>query len=146
MRPETPYSSNFHSTVGQSSAEFARFLACGGTAALINIVSRYFLSRLVSFPSAVLIAYAIGMVVAYTLFRTLVFGRSGRSVVSESYRFAVVNAVAVCLVLGVSVLLASVIFPMIHFTWHAEDVAHVIGVGVPTITSYIGHKNYTFRT
>src|SRR5215471_2641472 len=73
MRPETPYSSNFHSTIGQSSAEFARFLACGGTAALINIVSRYFLSGLVSFPSAVLIAYAIGMVVAYTLFRTLVF-------------------------------------------------------------------------
>ncbi len=117
----------------------------GGFAALVNITSRFLLSRVVVFELAVLVAYGIGMVTAYILFRTLVFRHSGRSIASESYRFIVVNAVAVCLVLGVSVLLARVIFPALHFAWHAEDLAHIIAVGIPTITSYIGHSKYTFR-
>jgi len=92
----------------------------------------------------VLVAYAIGMVTAYVLFRKLVFGRSGRSVASEGYRFVLVNIAALSLVFTVSVLLARVLFPLIHFTWHAQDIAHVIAVAVPAISSYVGHKKYTF--
>jgi len=128
-----------------SRRQFLRFLLTGGFAAFVNIASRFLLSRFVFFELAVVLAYAIGMVTAYILFRSFVFGQSGRSIASESYRFVLVNAVAVCLVLGVSVLLARVIFPAIHFFWHAEDIAHIIAVGVPTLTSYVGHKRYTFK-
>jgi len=128
-----------------SQPQFLRFLASGGFAAVVNVVSRHLLSRVVGFEIAVLIAYAIGMVTAYALFRLLVFGRSGRSIASEGYRFVLVNVLALGLVLTVSVFLARIVFPFMHFEWHAQDIAHVIGVGVPTISSYIGHKQYTFR-
>jgi putative flippase GtrA len=53
--------------------------------------------------------------------------------------------VALSVVTAVSWMLARIVFPAIGFTSHAEDVAHVIGVCVPAITSYIGHSRYTFR-
>jgi putative flippase GtrA len=85
------------------------------------------------------------MAVAYVLFRTLVFGRSGDSVTGESYRFAAVNMIALALVWTISVTLAAVVFPWIDFRWHAEDAAHFIGTCVPAVTSYIGHSLYTFK-
>ncbi len=131
--------------IAASQPQFLRFLASGGFAAVVNVVSRYLLSRVVGFEVAVVIAYAIGMVTAYALFRMLVFGRSGRSIASEGYRFVLVNVVAFSLVLAVSVFLARIVFPFMHFEWHAQDIAHVIGVSVPAISSYIGHKQYTFK-
>ena len=125
---------------------FVRFLATGGFAALVNLVSRYLLTPLVGFEFSIVVAYLLGMVVAFTLFRTLVFGRSGTSIVAESYRFVIVNIIALALVWIISVALAGVIFPAIDFRWHPEDVAHFIGTCVPAVTSFIGHSLYTFRS
>lgn len=126
-------------------AEIALFLMSGGFAALVNIVSRFLLTPSLGFELSVVVAYMIGMVVAYVLFRVVVFGKSGRGVGQESYRFVVVNIVALASVWVVSVVLARVVFPAIGFTSYAEDVAHIIAVCVPAITSYIGHSRYTFR-
>ena len=63
---------------------------------------------------------------------------------SEYTRFALVNLAAVAQVWVVSVGLARLVFPAIGFTWHAEIVAHVIGVVVPVFTSYLGHKHFSF--
>jgi putative flippase GtrA len=124
---------------------FIRFLAAGGFAAMINLVSRYLLTPVIGFKASIPVAYMLGMAVAYVLFRTLVFGRSGDSVAEESYRFAAVNIIALALVWTISVTLATVVFPSIHFRWHAEDMAHFIGTCVPAVTSYIGHSLYTFK-
>jgi putative flippase GtrA len=43
------------------------------------------------------------------------------------------------------VLLADAIFPAIDFSWHPQDVAHVIGTCVPALSSYFGHRMYTFQ-
>ena len=123
---------------------FVRFLAAGGFAALVNLVSRYLLTPLIGFEVSVVVAYLLGMAVAFTLFRTLVFGRSGASVATETYRFVIVNLVALTFVWAISVTLADVVFPAIGFRWHGEDIAHFIGTCVPAITSYIGHSNFTF--
>ena len=132
-----------HVTVA-STSKFLRFLFTGGIAAFANITIRYLFTPILGFEISVLGAYLIGMVIAYVLFRSYVFGRSGRSVTSESYRFVAVNIIALGLVWGVSVGLARVLFPAIGWTWHAEDLAHLIGVGVPVISSYVGHSKYTF--
>jgi putative flippase GtrA len=124
---------------------FIRFLAAGGFAATVNLVSRYLLTPVIGFKASIPVAYVLGMAVAYVLFRTLVFGRSGGSVREESYRFAAVNAIALALVWTISITLAAVIFPWVHFRWHAEDAAHFIGTCVPAVTSYIGHSLYTFK-
>jgi len=57
-----------------------------------------------------------------------------------------VNLAAVAQVWVVSVGLARLVFPVAGFVWHAETVAHVIGVAVPVFTSYLGHKHFSFAT
>lgn len=127
-----------------SGHEAVRFLATGGIAAAVNLVSRYVLSFWLSFEIALIVAYAIGMVTAYLLFRALVFGRSGRSRRSEVLRFVLVNIAAVAQVWLISVGLVRLLFPLAGITWHAEEIGHLIGVAVPALSSYIGHRHFTF--
>ena len=124
---------------------FLRFLLTGGFAAGVNILSRIALSQIMSFQVAVVIAYLIGMTTAYVLARAFVFQRSGHRVQTEYLRFTIVNLVALAQVWLVSVGLALWLFPAIGYTFHAELVAHVIGVASPVFTSYYGHKLFTFR-
>lgn len=124
---------------------FLRFVVTGGIAAAANIASRVALSQALSFQLAVVLAYLVGMTTAYVLARTFVFERSGQSVRHEYVRFALVNVIALAQVWAVSVGLAYWLFPALGFTFHAELIAHVIGVVSPVFTSYYGHKFFTFR-
>jgi putative flippase GtrA len=123
---------------------FILFVLAGGTAALVNILSRIALNWIMPYEVAIVVAYACGMTTAYVLNRNFVFEESGRGIASEYWRFTLVNLAAVAQVWLVSVGLARIVFPMIGFTWHAETVAHVVGVIVPVFTSYIGHKHFSF--
>lgn len=123
---------------------FVLFLFAGGTAALVNVLSRIALNWAMPYEVAIVVAYLFGMTTAYLLNRHFVFAESGRSVASEYTRFALVNLAAVAQVWIVSVALARFVFPAIGFSWHAETVAHIIGVVVPTFTSYLGHKHFSF--
>jgi putative flippase GtrA len=124
--------------------QFMKFLVTGGVAAAVNLISRVMLNWAMPFEVAVVIAYLFGMATAYLLSRQFVFAASGRSVLSEVKRFTVVNLFALLLVWVVSVGLAKVVFPAVHLTWHANDIAHLIGVLAPAVTSFVGHKRYTF--
>ena len=123
---------------------FVLFLAAGGAAALVNILSRLALSVVVPYEAAVALAYLCGMTVAFGLNRAFVFAPSGRAAYQEYVRFALVNAVAIAQVWIVSVGLVRLVFPAAGFVWHAETVAHIVGVAVPAVTSYFGHKHYSF--
>ena len=124
--------------------EFLKFLVTGGLAALVNVASRYALNLVMPFEVAVVVAYLIGMTTAYILARLFVFQRSDRSLGSEFRRFTLVNLVALVLVWVISVGLARFVFPALAFTWHADDIAHLIGVLAPAVSSYFGHRLYTF--
>ena len=128
-----------------SGNQFFRFAVTGGIAALVNLVARRLLNLAMSFELAVALAYLFGMLTAYLLARLFVFQASGRGVRSELYRFTLVNLVALAQVWLVSVGLAEWLFPAIGFTWHAYDIAHLIGVASPIVTSYLGHRHYSFR-
>ena len=123
---------------------FLLFVVMGGVAAGVNILSRLLLSLAMPYEAAIIFAYLCGMTTAYVLNKMFVFKSSGRRVHQEYARFALVNLVAVAQVWVVSVGLARFIFPLIGFGWHAETVAHVIGVIVPVFTSYLGHKHFSF--
>ena len=123
---------------------FALFLFAGGTAALVNILSRIAFNWFMPYEVAIVVAYLCGMTMAYLLNKRFVFTSSGRGVASEYTRFALVNLAAVAQVWIVSVGLARLVFPAISFIWHAETVAHVIGVMIPVFTSYMGHKHFSF--
>jgi len=125
--------------------QFLRFLATGGAAAAVNLASRWLLNQVMTFEAAVAVAYIIGMVTAYALARLFVFEKTGHSVATELGRFTIVNLFALVLVWVISVGLAVYFFPGIGFRWHADDVAHFIGVLSPAVVSYFGHRHYTFR-
>ncbi len=123
--------------------QLASFVVTGGTAALVNLASRWLLSFVVVYELAVILAYLIGLNLAFVLARRYVFTSTGHWL-GEYCRFALVNVFSFLIVLGVSSSLARAIFPMMGFTWHVEDVAHFIGVASPILISYYLHKYYSF--
>jgi putative flippase GtrA len=127
-------------------SEFAGFLVAGGLAALANVGSRMLLSWFVSYPVAIVLAYAVGMITAFVLMRGQVFDARSKRLGGEIGAFVVVNALAVLQTLFVSLGLAYYALPWIGIERHAEAIAHFIGVAVPVITSYYGHKYWTFRS
>lgn len=131
-------------TLSPELRRFALFLAASGGAAVVNILSRIAINTVVSYEVAIVLAYLLGMTTAYILNKFFVFVSSDRQISAEYARFALVNLVAIVQVWCVSVALARFVFPAMGFTWHAETVAHVIGVASPVYTSYLGHKHFSF--
>lgn len=125
---------------------FAGFVVTGGIAALANLVTRWLLSHVVDYPLAVALAYLVGMTTAFLLARAFVFGSTGARWHHEFGRFAIVNAISFLVVLAVSVGLADLLLPAIGWRWHAEDVAHLVGVTSPILLSYYAHKHFSFAT
>jgi putative flippase GtrA len=125
-------------------AEILLFLVCNGAAAGINLASRVLLSLILPYPLAIVMAYLIGMFAAFALSRTIVFRASAGRVGRQMLWFTIVNVAAVVQTLAVSLLFARVVFPRLEMSWHPETAAHVIGVAVPAVSSYFGHKHLSF--
>ncbi|MBI1422856.1 MAG: GtrA family protein [Gammaproteobacteria bacterium] len=125
--------------------EFVNFLLVGGVAALVNFLARIVINRFVSFAVAVVLAYVVGMLTAFILSKLYVFEKSGRHHLHELRDFTIVNLFAAVQVWAISVGLAEYVFPAIKFQFYAPEVAHLIGLSIPAVTSYFGHKYFSFR-
>jgi 4-hydroxybenzoate polyprenyltransferase/putative flippase GtrA len=123
---------------------FRNFLVVGGVAALANWGSRFGFERFMGLGAAVVVAYLVGMTTAYGLSRVFVFESTGRKITDEAARFTLVNLFALGVVWLVTVCLARWLFPAVGFLWHPEAVAHGVGVLSPAVTSYLGHRHFTF--
>ena len=126
-------------------AQFVRFLAAGGLAAAANILARVGLSVWAPLPVAVVLAYLVGMTVAFILMREYVFPPGRANVHRQVAKFALVNVAALAQTLVVTLLLADVILPWAGVGSHVDLIAHVVGVAVPIVTSFIGHRRWSFR-
>jgi len=123
---------------------FGRFVLCGGISAAANILSRLLLNYVVKYEVAILLAYLIGMIIAFLLSRRFVFQSSSAPASQQFRRFGLVNIASAAQVWIVSVGLSRLILPTIGFGWHVETLAHVIGVGSPVIASYFLHRQFSF--
>lgn len=124
---------------------FGLFLVAGGIAAAANYGSRFGFSLWFSYPVAIVLAYFVGMAVAFALMRQYVFDGRGKAIGPQLLRFVGVNVLAVAQTLIVSLLLARWLLPAAGIVGHAEAIAHAFGVAVPVVTSYFGHRLATFR-
>ena len=124
---------------------FFQFLMVGGFSAGVNFISRIGFSELVSYRYAIILAYLVGMITAFLLSKHYVFEKSGRLFKDELIDFTIVNIIAVIQVWLISVGLAEYFFPYINFSFYPEEIAHLIGLGIPVISSYFGHKYFSFR-
>ena len=128
-----------------ASREFLVFILTGGTAALVNVCSRYVYNLWMSFPNAIILAYLTGMCTAYALARMFVFRHSTQSTGRSMVIFSLVNVVAVVQTYVISLFLAEYFLPKMGVEVFVREIAHGIGVAVPVFTSYVGHKYYSFR-
>ena len=127
------------------SPQFLRFLIAGGVAAAANFGSRFVFSGFFEYGLAVFLAYLVGMLVAFLLMRGHVFDASAGPLAPQIVKFVGVNVLAVLQTLVISVLLARWLLPSLGVIDQAEALAHFVGVLVPVVTSYFGHKLLTFR-
>lgn len=126
--------------------EFIQFMLVGGFSAVVNFLSRIVFSQWMGFGAAVVAAYGVGMVTAYLLSKFLVFKPSGKKAHEEFFYFTLVNIAAMIQVWLISVGLAEYLFPWLAFDFHPQEVAHFIGLTVPVVSSYLGHKHFTFAS
>jgi putative flippase GtrA len=125
--------------------QFVRFLLAGGVAAAANYGSRFLFSRWVGYEQAIVLAYLVGMFAAFLLMRGHVFEAKGKVLAPQVVKFVGVNFLAVLQTLIISVVLARWVLPAWGVIDHAEALAHLVGVLIPVVTSYFGHKLFTFR-
>lgn len=128
------------------SQQFVIFLLTGGLAALTNFLSRIFLNSFLSFSASVIIAYIIGMVMAFILFRTVVFDAREKSLKKSITLFCFVNVFGILQTYLISVGLYYWLLPYMSFDFYPDTVSHLVGIMVPAFTSFIGHKYWTFAS
>ncbi len=126
--------------------EALRFLAVGALSAASNFSSRFLFSVVVPFPTAVVLAFFVGLTTAFVLNRTWVFVRPHATAwAGEALRFTLVNLVGLVPTLAVSVWLAESLLPALGMQQGREALAHVCGIGATAVTSYFAHKWWTFK-
>ena len=71
--------------------QFVRFLFAGGIAAAANYGSRFLFSHWVGYELAIILAYLVGMLVAFMLMRGHVFAAKGKALVPQVGKFIGIN-------------------------------------------------------
>ena len=125
--------------------QFILFVITGGTSAIINILSRMFLSNFFRFEIAILISYGIGMITAFFLAKKYVFLNSNKSIKKSFPAFALVNLISVLQTFFVSIFIKKWLIIFLDNLSFIELVAHTFGLGILVFTSFYGHKYITFK-
>lgn len=120
------------------------FLICGGFAAAINWLARIALSPFLGFEMAVIVAYAIGMVAGFLLYRRFVWPNSGVSARHQVMPFIVVNVASGVVVFALAVLLATIGGWLFGRTPIVEALAHGAAIAAGAAANYLGHGKFTF--
>ncbi|TLU85799.1 MAG: GtrA family protein [Chlorobium sp.] len=127
------------------SKQFGTFLFTGGVAALVNFVSRVWISKFIEYSIAIVLAYIIGMITAFILAKLFVFSVSNQNIRRSVLYFILVNIVALIQTWLISTGLVYYVFPLLGVRYFTFEIAHAIGLAVPVVTSYIGHKQLSFK-
>ena len=121
-----------------------RFLLGGGLAALANWGSRIIYSLWLGYSTAIVLAFCTGLTTGYLLMRFFVFGRGSHSLRRSGFYYVLINGVGLALTWGISVGLGLHAFPALGMDFFPLEIAHAVGLAVPAVTSYLGHKHITF--
>jgi putative flippase GtrA len=124
--------------------QFLGFVAVGGTAALLHWLARIALSHWLPFSLAVVMAYAVGMLVAFLLNSFFVFQRSTRPRRRQARDFIIINLASFPVVWLASIMLERALrmFGMVHYT---EALAHAIAISLPMLATFLIYKFYAFK-
>ncbi|MCC4599003.1 GtrA family protein [Xanthomonas melonis] len=128
------------------SRQFLLFLIAGSIAAAVNFGSRLVFSGWMRYVPAIILAYCLGMITAFILNKVLVFQKAQNDLSHQMTWFLIVNLAAVLQTIMISLALSRWLLPALQINFYNETVAHAFGVAVPVITSYFGHKYFSFSS
>lgn len=112
---------------------------------MANFLSRIGFSQFLGYPAAITLAYCVGMTVAFSLNRGIVFRDAGTSFRRQIIGFVLVNLAGLAQTLIASILIAEAILPALHVMRDRDAIGHALGLLVPIFISYMGHKHFTFK-
>ncbi len=112
---------------------------------ICNFASRVIYSRWLDYSNAIFFAYLTGMLIAFLLFKLLVFNESNQSAHSSVVFFVLVNMIGLAQTWCISMGLAHYLLPAFEMKLYVKEMAHAVGLIVPVFTSYLGHKYWSFR-
>ena len=124
--------------------QFLGFLAVGGLAALLNWLARLLLSVWLPFSWAVIVAYAIGMFVAFLLNSFFVFPKSEKARHAQARDFVLINLSFFPLVWLASVQVNNWL-KTIGMVSHSEELAHAIAISLPMLATFLIYKFFAFK-
>ena len=127
------------------SKELLRFLFAGGIAAIVNFLSRVIFNLWFDFSVSVYLAYIAGMLTAFFLKKQFVFAKSRQPISHSIVFFILVNLVAFLQTFAVTMALLHYVLPYFSVIIMTHEISHAVGILAPVITSYIGHKRWSFR-
>lgn len=125
--------------------QFFKFLMVGGLAAFLHWMARYLLTPLIGYVWALVLAYAFGIFVGYTLNAWLVFSEAKTKRRQQVIYFTVFNLLMAPVVIGVAYVLSEYVFKWAGWTYHPREFAHAIGVASPIFFNFLLHKFFTFK-
>ncbi|MGO4527060.1 GtrA family protein [Microvirga sp. 2MCAF35] len=125
--------------------QFMQFLLAGGLAAIANFSSRFLFEIFFSFETAIIAAFGVGLAVAFSLNKTIVFLNSDRSLTAEIVWFCFFNGIAFPITLGLSSFLHWNILSHFFSEGISKAFAHAVGIIIPVFTNFAAHKFITFR-
>jgi putative flippase GtrA len=127
--------------------EFARFVLTGVVAALGNIAAVWLARFFVPFEIALLAGIVAGLTISFILSKLFAFdSRSWNGAGGQAARFLTVFVLSSAVYWGVAVVIGR--FALLHgvATAMAEMGGVLVGAGAMMLTSYFGHRFFTYRT
>jgi putative flippase GtrA len=127
--------------------EFARFVLTGAAATLGNLATVWLTRYFVPFEISLLAGIVAGLSISFMLSKMFAFGsRSWNRSGAEATRFLAVYTLSSAVYLGVAEL--SQRLALLHgvAAEMAEFGGVLVGAGTMMLTSYFGHRFFTFRT
>ncbi len=125
--------------------QFVMFLLVGGLAAGVNVGSRVLLGHWIPYVPSILVAFCLGLATGFLLNKIFVFDGATNRLHHQILWFVGVNLAAAVQTILISLLLAKWMLPALGIDFHNETLAHSLGVVVPVVTSYLGHKHFSFK-
>ena len=127
--------------------EFVRFVGTGVTSTVGNLAAVWIVGRHGSFGLALLAGSVAGFVLSFVLSKLVAFrARSWRHAWTEALRFTLVFAAGAVVYWIVGFVVGRYILTGVLDRQLAELGGAFVGAGVMTLTSYFGHRFFTYRT
>ena len=126
--------------------ELSRFVLTGVTATVANLGTAWLSRGYVDYPRALVFGVAAGFCVSFLLMKVFAFrSREWNRAPGEAARFVLVYSLGLVIYGLVSMIAGGELLPRLMPRRWAEMIGLLAGAGTMTVTSYLGHRFYTYR-